>query len=555
MQRAPTCWQHCFPAVIDGQLWQFDPCVHHVEMPSSSAEKPSVEAPHIAISLKLMSANVLALDGPQSQRLIGRAPGPRTMRLDAQLHQQQVQVAGFQETRTQVGTSQSTHYVIYASGASEGPSRNHGCELWVHKTKAIGHDAQGNPIVLAQCQVAVLHADPRRLLVKFVAPASQFVFLVAHAPYVGGRHSLTEVQDWWEATASMLDRSQAHAKLVVFIDANAPLGACPGPGWSTAGAEPTTVAGECFEKFLVAAKLFVPATFFHLHKPPHHTWTHPRGQVSRKDYLLITEDLFPLVTSSHVQVHHDTTFSHEDHLPVMIHVAGQFQMGSPATGPKWDMEAMLDPVKAEKFRQALATLPIPCWAATVDTHATLSETQFVQVGQQHFAATPKSRHRFALASDTLERIRFKRQVLAYGRGQLLMHDPEFLTELRALEKEVKSWVHRDQAAQYAALLDEVQHAADVSDSKTLFRLLKRLGAKSAKQPPGGRPLPMLRKPDGQPVASPAERQQLWMDTFAETEAGLVTTWSALSRLHRGQTNLALFELDPDVFPTPWQLTC
>jgi len=105
--------------------------------------------------------------------------------------------------------------------------------------------------------------------------------------------------------------------------------------------------------------------------------------------VLISRSLGPLVTKSWVDVSHDTTFAHEDHLPVVLQCQGWFQ--SPAKTPpiRWDEEAMLNPEKNRAFQAALNTLPIPAWHITIDDHTALYEQQVLALGRQFFSKKPE----------------------------------------------------------------------------------------------------------------------------------------------------------------------
>eukprot|EP00438_Fugacium_kawagutii_P022848 Skav230323 [mRNA] locus=scaffold430:518354:528265:+ [translate_table: standard] len=434
LQGATPAWQQCFPAMHARQLWKFDAPTLHLDLPPQIEEAQASNAELLTIQLTAVSANVLALDGATQSQPVGRSSGPRTLRLDMQFHQSSVHAVGLQETRTDAGTFATPHYKVFSSGCERLPATALGCELWLSLTCQV-LIAPGFRIPLAQFDSAVVVADPRRLFVRLTHAEFMLHFAVLHAPYVGASHSLSEVQQWWADTGRLLQELHFMHRLCVMIDANAPLGTNPGPGWGPAGAEPITPAGECFEAFLLQTQLYVPATFDHLHRSSHATWTHPRGHRSRKDYMLLTEDLFAMVTDSAVLDAHDTTFAHEDHLPVQVRLRGQTFSSKPVPRPTWDFEAMQDPSKCWDFQQALHSLPVPLWEVTVDSHALLWEKQVLQLGLQHFSLSRSKRHRFALAPDTLRSIASKRQLLQQPLSQLARHlqgEPAFVFDTTVL---------------------------------------------------------------------------------------------------------------------------
>eukprot|EP00438_Fugacium_kawagutii_P035005 Skav208021 [mRNA] locus=scaffold2714:74524:83538:+ [translate_table: standard] len=146
MQDAPPTWQHCWPAMFQQQWWQFDPC--HLHMPHLS-EPPAINTEHgvqISIDFRVVSANVLALDGRDLDTPVGRSLGPRTVRLDHQFHEASATIVGLQEARTPAGSFTTDHYHVLASGAQSLPATSLGCELWIHRSLAFATAADGTPL-------------------------------------------------------------------------------------------------------------------------------------------------------------------------------------------------------------------------------------------------------------------------------------------------------------------------------------------------------------------------------------------------------------------------
>lgn len=394
----------------------------------------------------------------------------------------------------------------------------------------------------------LLHADPRRLLVRMAHQEFQLHLLVLHAPYVGGRHTGDQVSQWWQHTFRLAHQFECSHSLILMADANAPIGTHPGPGWGGAGAEPHNEAGVHFGQFVTSCGLCLPATFDHLHSSVHYTWTHPRGNRSRKDYIMVSRDIFPMVTRSWVDTQHDTTFAHEDHLPVGVHLQGDLDLSPQAALPQLDSVAMLSPAACSKFQAALRTLPIPDWSVNVDDHAALWEKHLLQIGLQHVRTSARTTHKFRLQQDTLDRIAFKRQALDLGRSTGCLHEPRFKEPSR---KRSNAWFSVIKPSTTTAWSKVCKSQGNLVTARHCFFCF--VGAKRARQPRGPRPLPILLRPDGQPVASVQERQQLWRRTFADTEAGLITTMRALAQMHSGQINCVFSELDIDAFPSRWQL--
>ena len=177
----------------------------------------------------------------------------------------------------------------------------------------------------------------------------------------------------------------------VFIDANAPLDAGDGLLIGPNGAEPANHASTLFEEFIQLHRLVVPSTFASIHVGPTTTWTHSTGKKSRKDYILLSQDVATLASESWVDVHHDTTFAHEDHLPVVLRCSGWMPTSQAHPPVGWDDQAMLDPTRVSAFQNALHTLPLPAWDIGIDDHAALYEQQILALGRQFFCQKASQR--------------------------------------------------------------------------------------------------------------------------------------------------------------------
>lgn len=104
------------------------------------------------------------------------------------------------------------------------------------------------------------------------------------------------------------------------------------------GAERMNPQGQLFEEFLQAHQLMAPCTFEQFHVGPTFTWTHPSGARLRRDYVLASPVAATMVVKdSFVITDHDTTFDHEDHLPVCLRVDGAVSLRAhTADRIRWD---------------------------------------------------------------------------------------------------------------------------------------------------------------------------------------------------------------------------
>ena len=487
-----------------------------------------------------MTANVLVLDSQVSQREHGRRVGLRTQRLDAQWHELRINIVGLQEARTPKGIFHSEHYQIWSSGGEGPEAARLGCELWCHRTLALATTREHKTLALSDFRVVVQHADARRLFVRFESSALTFTVVVFHVPclqsaQVGDHRPITRVQQWWEETGQICDRVLQDDLVWYLVDANAPLATAETISFGLMHAEPSNKQGALFEEFLLERQLVVPSTFARYHTGSSETWTHPTGKRMRRDYIMTSPAAAPSTIRTWVQVDHDTTFDHEDHLPLCLHVQAAFE--AHAAAPKrirWDTDRLRDPNAVAAFQAALSTLPLPTWDVNVDEHCRLYETNLLQIARQHFERRDKSRTRPQLTASTLQRIAFKRHLLDCGRAWELMQDqdPVFRSELREVEKEVKARVQQDLGIHYDQLLVRLQQAGDMHNLKLVFQLLTRFGSRRIKNGNKARPLPALRKKDGTLATTFTEQQMIWMEQFSEIEAGVPMHWSELQRLDR-----------------------
>jgi len=513
--------------------------------------------------MTVITANVLAAEVWSTIAQGSRRTGQRTLRLDQQWHRHGAHIIGVQEARTAAGQYHSPHYRIFASGATVARAPLYGCELWIHKTKPIAHDQQGTPITLGDAKVTIRHADPRRLIAVASIGKADYTFVVLHAPCQATQHADTQqdgdlVERWWSDTSVIWTNTVTTTLCWVMIDANAPVDGAHGHSTGPLGAEPSSRAGKCFLQFLVDQDLALPCTFPYIHEGPTTTWSHATGKQSRKDYIAIPAKMMQLAQRSWVDIRHDNTFAHDDHLPVILECQGWQPLPPKEATVRWDPEKMLDPQCCQAFQQALTTLPIPHWSVDVDDHAAIQEAQILQLGQQFFAKKPRRSHKITLQPDTLALIVLKRQALDYGRANHELTHPPFKQELRQLEKEVRRKVRRDTQVFYDALLDQLDQAGELHNHRLMYQLLTRLGRKKGGKPPGPRPLPMLKKPDGSLAATYTEQQHIWMTQFAAVEAGVPCSWPQLQQCHRDLSEshqVGVQDIDPAAFPTVWQVQC
>lgn len=556
LQHASERFQQCFPPIVEKEVMQFPPSPLVAPPPTKPS---SPDTCWISFAFHSVTANVLALDHFEHQNAIGRQTGNRTARLDHQLHAAGIAVAGIQEARTKQGRYKSEHYHIFSAGF-QGPNPVClGCELWIHQSLPFATMPNDTKLTMTDFKITTPWADPRRLFVLLENQDLTMTFVVLHTPclskYKGdGSRPIDAVEEWWNETTRLFKRLVGDKMVWVYIDANAPINDEYAPYTGSIHAETLNPQGRLFGKFLCDNALFAPSTFDQFHVGPGCTWTHSNGKKYRRDYVLVSQQVHDIVRKTQVLSDFDTTFCHDDHLPLLIQVQGLLKTrAAVADKTLWDEQALLCPNRIRAFRQALATLPVPTWSASVETHAAWYEQQLLQLGLQFFGKTTKTKNRPRLRATTLRAIAMKRHLLDCARKWNLTHQQEFKDAIKPLEKEVRTAVRFDLGVYYDQLLVQLQHADSLGDLRTVYKTLLRVGGRNRKTVGSLRPLPLLTKPDGNLTHTFIERQWVWMEQFAQLEAGQTVNLDNLQVADAQPPTTALDLQEPAAFPTIWDI--
>ena len=196
---------------------------------------------------------------------------------------------------------------------------------------------------------------------------------------------------------------------------------------------------------------------------------------------------------------------------------------------------------------------MPCWDIHTDDHADLMHKGIYQLATQFFTVQHRQKSKPRLTPATLALIQLKRSALDYGRGQQIMQQPEYKAQLRALEKEIRFAVAADQASFYDDLVHQLQHDGSLHDFRSVFKLLTRLGGRPRHKHGKGRPLPMLRQPDGTAVSTYSDQQRLWLKQFSAVEGGLPISRDSLKQFLPACLGIEEQTLDMQAVPTLEQL--
>jgi len=236
-----------------------------------------------------------------------------------------VHVMGIQEAGTPKGTATRGDWLVFASGGVKGSL---GCELWVYIGPARGfQDNSGNSIndgnTFCKKDFALLHGDPRVLVVACSNRLLTCTFIVAHAPCEPRPADADECRrsaEWW----GTLDQHMSPANdPVLLIDANARVGGRITSAIGCGGlCEEESPQGEHLHTTLLMHGLVLPDTLVNkTTATTGGTWKAPRsGKWSRIDYIAVPAPWRATVASTSVAYDWDTHSTSVDHAPVFLYM-------------------------------------------------------------------------------------------------------------------------------------------------------------------------------------------------------------------------------------------
>ena len=549
-------WMDWHPSVLEPAMQATIPptddhCSFDVAIPSTRGELVMESVQHDmrgtedVVHLKVMTFNILSIRPDESQdQFIGRQFDTKTDRVDHQACQLGVDILCLQEARTPAGQHRSRHYDIYASGAERcGRSLHYGCEIWLKK---------GSGFSASQTQV--VHTDERLLMIRAIKDHTPWLIVSGHAPSIGAKSDSAAVHKWWNRFHGLLRKYHHDDWIILGIDANACLASEASDHFSMFDASEGGPTGDMFEKFIQDSHLFVPSTFSSIHQGDSWTWRHPKGKRKRLDFLLTSMSLRTWCVRTHVCQNFDSGYAHEDHLPLILELAGTSFVSEHES--KLDEGKMLDPDRCAAFQQALWTLPIPHWNVDVDQHAELMRIQLRQLATQFFGKTHAPRQAPWMSEGTASLVHFKRQVL-----QVLRHtesDDEqhaIKHELRCLEKMVASSCAQDKRKFFADIATALQTSGEAGNFKQVYARLGQLSSKrKRKEGNVPRPLPQIEAEPDQPVTSFAERQAVFFRQFAEIESANIVAIEDIAQEACKERPLTVSQVDTNFIPSLAQIS-
>ena len=241
----------------------------------------------VQFHFRLATCNVLSLCG-QRDEVEGGLRGPaRQQMLLQQLMEERITIFALQETRLRrLHQSYSDDYFLFRACASE--QGHFGIMVGIAKHLSFATmSAPGSQVVrkirFKEDHLAIVHQEPRIMILRVMTDAIRFLVVAGHAPHTG--QSISEIENWWNDLSGYIPKAYQDWPCVLLADANASVGHHPNSAIGDYQAGPFEEKAEAFENFVHRHQLWLPATFETCQKGPGDTWTHTGGKTRRIDYV------------------------------------------------------------------------------------------------------------------------------------------------------------------------------------------------------------------------------------------------------------------------------
>ncbi len=572
------CWLSLAASIGKTDLPDVNRSFHcHRAMPNNLGEEVGTFAPSAedqskteTLLLNLCTINVRSLfDDDVTDKRTGRFT-EKGKYLAEQLSWQGYHCIGIQEACTKhSGIYRIGPYIRCVGGSDNQPHL--GCELWIdsklHGGRVLPH------------HLVVLHADPRRLIIRLQSGGLDLVLASLHAPHLG--HGRAEIELWWHKTGTICSAFQKLAPLCVLADANAqtPEASPPIIGDLLHGTlSSTTVA---FIQFCQHCELWLPHTFSDHHRGDSVTWRHPNGQWCRIDYVCLPIIWRQAQVVCWVDRDVDLNQSTRDHLVAGCQVQYQTALTTPTQKRSYDLRKLRDPETRAALQERLLDIaPIP-WNTDVHTHAARIKQEMHTALEEVIPRRGQPIHNSYISEASWQQRTAKRHLLAamqrigsnlracwlYWSYHAWHCGEDLYTQYRPHLKWLFHWesqsarLHREFLVMTKSLKDSLKNdrvnfinqCAEKCGSQPLhlaFQELRKLyvGAKIAQR--SKRILPQFRAPDGELAASTAQISEAWRRHCQQLEAGEeVSRDQLLHWIYGTNTHRQWSTVHPDQIPS------
>ena len=247
-----------------------------------------------------------------------------------------------------------------------------GCELWFKLGFTIFSTAD-KVCDFKEDRFSLLHADPRRIFVKFCQGRLSLVFASLHAPHRAVEAHL--IADWWAETCNLCRVSARDSFLVLAGDLNACLGSILSPSVGAAAPEPEDFAGSELHAVAQRLHLWLPCTFEECHWGDSWTYRHKNGgKLTRIDYVLLPIEWRQAITNTWTDPSIHSGQLVIDHVASVLDVTAQVLASSCTPSgarrrPKIDERALVKPENQAAVRCILEEAPRIPWGVSAHAHA------------------------------------------------------------------------------------------------------------------------------------------------------------------------------------------
>ena len=522
----------------------------------------------IFFAIRVGSYNTMTLHSKQDDGSI-IMESTRAAMLRKQLAEQEYHIIGLQETRCNLQTIFSSEdYIRLTSGSDVDRPGHWGCELWFRRGRPFASTEDGQKLAIDAKYLTVLLSHPRLLVVHMKVGGQSTVVVSAHAPHEG---SPPEEKDaWWTMLRKVCGNYQKLGRWIIMGDFNARLG--PSHSHSVGDLVFDDMDNDNGNRLLSLCSdyhLWLPSTHGDYHYGPSFTWTHPKGNRVRLDFILLSSCTWDSVTSF---VDYDivTSNSVRDHELVGQDLQWTLEEYAPLTKTaRYDWEKMHTPEGRNLLQQLVMDLPDVSWDTDIHAHWQILEDALHNGLQQAFPPRPKPTRADIFSSTTWDLRNRKREIKnnfvpldeamddvylwicwqswktqqpidsIRRSASLLVMVVELarlhnLGAFRAIARKLRISLGVDKAL----FLESVVKEAGKYKGADIFRALRPLRIGSALRKRGIRTLPYLINKEGTVAIDEEARDQMWNDHCATMEAGVATSTHRLLQRTRRRTTQA-----------------
>ncbi|CAE6968585.1 unnamed protein product [Symbiodinium sp. CCMP2592] len=541
---------------------------------------PSPDMQSSDLRLRIASFNTLSL-GACLEDDEGRGSGEqglhqrpaRAALLAKQLVDCDISVAALQETRCPQGSSKIGGYLRFSSGAPKG---QHGTELWFREGHLVltARDGNTTSAVFAEQHFVVCHADPRRIVARYVFGKLALLFCSLHAPHRATERQL--IADWWQETSRLIAKFRRQDPVIIAGDLNCSVGSVPSEHVSSVFAEEEDAPGAQLHDLLRACQCWLPCTFDNCQIGPAATFHQKRnGKPCRPDLVAVPQTWQSGCCQAWTDPGIQVASTCIDHTATILNCAVRMCMPLGKKLPRrvrLPPQMFADPALKEDISDLLRSTPQVPWKASVHAHAAVVVDHLQQGLAKLVPTRPAKPHHVYLQDSTWtlqQRVTSLKRGLSRLQEQTKWNTMAFIFarwreqplssaatpwsgawadkamtsailhyyHIRIGSKQLRIACKQDRALYTARLAEQLATGPNTEVHDALHKLLRH----KRKKPYAPEPLPQVRDAQGNLCEDADAALQRWREYFASMEAG-----SAMTPRELGPK----FDVSPPAWPEP-----